>query len=630
MARHINQLPSEVLRSILLAVKENSGAAHDGSFIDALTVCSLWREIGEQILYTDVSLSTEPLHPVRKSSGPVSSVRNPRRSTNKVRSKRELTGTEQPPLNTSLAKFIVASRRFDTVKMVRSLTITTGTLEYSFYHGMSNWPKSVGISIKKEGFRAHTFSGEAVLWCLLQALPSTIREMEHLESFSLNIRGSHVWSVEPKQIRAIVDALPPSLRNLDLDTGCARHMRLSTDKPAKPVHICRSIRRIVPRLHNLRLRLGQICEDLIPLSCPESACRGGVPSEQEGGRTLIINMADRTLQSRPTRCGAENTDALDGYADWKDTEDLIERLVSAMETGLETNGLKSYRHCAVVSARMSSIGTNELGDMEFDTIFKTEVCRPRQQLKFPICRPRYYQLLGVPIWVKGDEPWSSTWCQDKTGEPYAMRITAPSGKEMEVHGRADDLLRNAEGEIWVTTEGKVRVAESYFQSRPRFAEAQAIEDNLRQLENLEYKVQSAMQANDVLRKMEVESGRWLLHASNTNDLTDFALVRRDLSRRETHRLDREKARELGAEIPHDEYLDRSNDSTTGPEPEAEMHDDEEESHEEDRNGPENFGYGSGDSSYEDDSEREFEDEADEFHESGNYGYGSRDYSDQLA
>lgn len=68
--------------------------------------------------------------------------------------------------------------------------------------------------------------------------------------------------ISRRTIRAFLEALPPSCKNLELDTNgweMGRDDLLDFDEN----HLCPVIRTLVPRLNHLRLRLGSICNEII-------------------------------------------------------------------------------------------------------------------------------------------------------------------------------------------------------------------------------------------------------------------------------------------------------------------------------------------------------------------------------
>ncbi|KAI1105607.1 hypothetical protein F4804DRAFT_341078 [Jackrogersella minutella] len=92
-------------------------------------------------------------------------------------------------------------------------------------------------------------------------LPSRLAKMVNLRSFSLSILSGEVynkWISEP-WISAIVDSLPRTCRCLEIDIEGSRRY-ISADE-GEQVHLCASIRRILPSLRFLRLNLSKICPD---------------------------------------------------------------------------------------------------------------------------------------------------------------------------------------------------------------------------------------------------------------------------------------------------------------------------------------------------------------------------------
>jgi hypothetical protein len=168
-------------------------------------------------------------------------------------------------------------------------------------------------------------------------LPSALRILSKLSTFSLVILPiiSPVSAGFPvAELAAIIDALPESCVNLELDTGGWDDFPKQGDP-----HLCASIRRILPRMQHVRLRLRFVC----------SAIFGEghlVPSDQWRARSICSTEEYQPTISLPNmrtllvNCAVPDRDMRDTCRpdDWADLspEELITRttwhvLTSALE-----------------------------------------------------------------------------------------------------------------------------------------------------------------------------------------------------------------------------------------------------------------------------------------------------------
>lgn len=208
MPRTINDLSTEVLRQLLRHAKVNSSRERDATFLNTLTVCRLWYEIGHELLWTDVSLTGAQLVKFTRCPHPSSAI-------------------------------------------MRSLTIKAPVYPHEkadlvgHYETAIVYPPFTPPDICKA----------------LEVLPVNLRIMEKLESFSLVVPYAHGrklnTEIHPLRFLGILLALPKSLRHLELDTN-----RLEGLRTEEAVHLCPRLSRLMGSLRNLRLRLRSVCKDI--------------------------------------------------------------------------------------------------------------------------------------------------------------------------------------------------------------------------------------------------------------------------------------------------------------------------------------------------------------------------------
>lgn len=89
---------------------------------------------------------------------------------------------------------------------------------------------------------------------LLERLVPMIPSSVNLRSFSLYVAQSACRSIRRATIIALLEAMPVTCTNLELDTHGQDHR--DQDKKA---HVCDAVRTLLPRMHHVRIRIGAIC-----------------------------------------------------------------------------------------------------------------------------------------------------------------------------------------------------------------------------------------------------------------------------------------------------------------------------------------------------------------------------------
>jgi hypothetical protein len=159
VVRTVNDFPVELLELVLTEVKRSAQKDCDKSFTNALTTCSLWRDIGENLLWTDVAVTF-----------------------------------------CSLPKFCASGSA--AVNMIRSFTLT---MDLS--------------SGGEKGPSPNIYEGTVAM----RRLYLMISRVSQLESLSIRVVpnvGGGSFPVPASRIKALIDAAPASLRHFELDTDC--------------------------------------------------------------------------------------------------------------------------------------------------------------------------------------------------------------------------------------------------------------------------------------------------------------------------------------------------------------------------------------------------------------------------
>ena len=208
----INTLSSELLTSILRSLQFSSHDSHNSDFIRSFQVCGLWRDIGQELLWTDIHLDDQ-----------------------------------------RLLRFLKNSPK--TSPSVLSLTISLDPRSYRYQ------PDEIGPRPDVYGASSRTIG----LWNALRQIPERLKRMPKLQTFSFKIRGYSsfitplgFW-LRQKDMYEILKSLPASVVNLEVDTWCQDH-RETMDKNS---HICEALATRLAGLSSVRLRLSNICTHLL-------------------------------------------------------------------------------------------------------------------------------------------------------------------------------------------------------------------------------------------------------------------------------------------------------------------------------------------------------------------------------
>lgn len=213
---------------------------------------------------------------------------------------------------------------------------------------------------------------EQALLRLAEAIPA----LKTLQSFSLTVspegqRGYHLDISQPA-LAAILKALPQSCVNLDFDTDGLDH----TNGFGEPVHLCDSIRAILPRMRHVRLHLRSMCATLVGTISDGNNELTPVPLPEL--RTLLI-VCKQTYANAPVCCVGvpTQTPASTRYVDpWDSVTSGLERLAHAGET------LNRLRRDVKLLA-LTSTSPDDSDKSVYLTIIKAAIMSRTSQL-FPV------------------------------------------------------------------------------------------------------------------------------------------------------------------------------------------------------------------------------------------------------
>ncbi|KAI9704110.1 MAG: hypothetical protein M1836_006971 [Candelina mexicana] len=210
-------LLSEEIVSLILEHIRNSSSG--GALLQSLLTCQRWNRIGTPILYRDIFIRNNTL-------------------------------------TTSVASLIAHSDQ------VHSLSVRLQPCEVEMYtpEGQQDYvkvPRDDPYQLRTEGSKA-----TQSLWQALEAFATVISRMPKLSTFSLLLEPpsgtrKHGFWIHLRCLDAILEALPKSVSNLEVDLGL-----LDEARDDGPAHICPTLRRLLPQLAHLRLRLGTVCAAL--------------------------------------------------------------------------------------------------------------------------------------------------------------------------------------------------------------------------------------------------------------------------------------------------------------------------------------------------------------------------------
>jgi F-box-like len=455
----LNKLPPELLRHILRWLRLLPKATRDNSFTCCLRTCSQWREIGESLLWTDVSLE-----------------------------------------NDSIGRFTVGPMEHDT--SILSLTLLMQPLAYEWQE--DQYPEDPDID-PLDAACPETLA----LWDALGKLPDRIRRMTNLASFSLKVSGCNTpyepegFYLRTQDICAIVTALPPSLRHLEIDTYCLD--RVGSPLVPPDGHLCLRINAILSRLSTLRLRVSRLCERLA--ACHEvmsaTTVNGTQVSRPASTTDVSVVISTAGILSFPSTqpCDRPTFDTPWGSPEDKmQCSELNKKLLNEFARLAATATMSQSRKVDIIETFVGPARHSPVNNRFFPAVLKRSTCPPGLE-KCP-----YERISDTPA------------------EAF-LRLRSSIGQGKEICGFLYDMVDQVEKDSWIETEGGARVSNIYYRKESRF-------------EDVPFKRARLLSRDELFRSglptaklwtMEEHSGLWLLHPVETNNLDDVGLVERDQS-----------------------------------------------------------------------------------------------------
>ncbi|KAK3170899.1 hypothetical protein OEA41_002983 [Lepraria neglecta] len=211
---HIDKLSPEILTNVLQRVRNSWAKSEANDFAGILTVRHRWHEIAKPILCTDIVLT-----------------------------------------NTTLPLFLARITARD-INSIRSLTIIISPLAGE--KEAAKIPQPHGPTSRDWRRPPPLTNG---IWRHLRRMAKWLPIMERLASFSFRVqqpdprRCSERW-LKDKVLKLLLKNLPLSCTGIELDTA-------GFGDDDQKVHLCDTLRDIMPRMKNARLHLDTLCEHML-------------------------------------------------------------------------------------------------------------------------------------------------------------------------------------------------------------------------------------------------------------------------------------------------------------------------------------------------------------------------------
>ncbi|KAF1842545.1 uncharacterized protein K460DRAFT_409948 [Cucurbitaria berberidis CBS 394.84] len=232
-------VPDDILIAIATQLKRNdSGTSHLFAFIQ---VSRRWHMLGLPLLYGNISVTTRGLERFANIFLP--------KYGKLVRSLSLRVGAIRSHVD--MDPYLPSNDR-DPWNLEGDLSDGNLTMEAGALNADENHARSEGEEWPFDENQERRVTNSVLLFARFIPI---LTSLQNLASFSLVVETRASWCLVPRAtIAGLIDALPTSCTNLELDTnGNDKH------HDNDHTHICDSIRRILPRMQNVRVRLGAMC-----------------------------------------------------------------------------------------------------------------------------------------------------------------------------------------------------------------------------------------------------------------------------------------------------------------------------------------------------------------------------------
>lgn len=488
MSLNINNFPAEVVRLILAKVKSVSRDRRDTTFLDALITCRLWHHIGEELLWTDISLS-----------------------------------------NFNLIRFCASSST--AFSLTRSLSIKI----FPPRHGplSAYWDKGTWRRPEYDEQVYRVLSSERdVIWRHLRLLASKIREMPQLESFSIRVCSglqrfkTASFYLRGSEVRPLLDALGPSVRSVELDDHCYMTVEKLVQSHHESQHMCLSLKRLMPQLQNLRLRISPVCEQMFPELALGELDPTKHRQDHDPGGTVFINTIGLQSNMNAIHCTLSPLDFLNGEPEvvFK-RNSLCDFLIPHVRSAIAQQVVANFAQFSLLDIQSPPERSRRIHHKIFDT-----VCE---------------RILGCHEKLRKTPLFSIT-TQLKLG---GVRYLANNGETVEIIGGKHDIIEYCEGKAWVETVDNIRLANDYRIQHPRFQDA-----SVKKFRRWEKGKLDTEPCTCRLWALEEEEGGVLVSGEILDDLNDVGCLVRKPTSKEIRREQRKKDIEQGLKVGDDPDL----------------------------------------------------------------------------
>ncbi|KAJ9613486.1 hypothetical protein H2200_003428 [Cladophialophora chaetospira] len=433
--RTINDFSTELLRLVLYEVKRDSLATKDGTIVNVLSVCKLWSQFGASLLYTDIRLSGKQL-----------------------------------------------------VKFARQSHLSSGlTRSFTIVLSSSDWTS--GTSERSANSVAHREDEIRKIWMAVYFSPQILGPMKNLQSFSLVVLpqlSDRYRGLPYLPLYELVRSLPASIHHLELDVGDFFY------QTSDQLHICPLLKKLLRRLMHVRIRLPNVCEDILDFAgTGEENDEIHYAADSDRGRVILIHAVSPKLSKSTTRCSPiSRRDEREREHHGNDSKVFLQRMVANAQDALPKGYLRNVDRMSIFDVQFAS-SNSVLTGVHSAINERTLVPCPK--------------LRKLPIAIVNDKM-------------VFLRFRDSDGASQEAWGPACSIIDIVEGHIWVETEDGYRLPSKYFEQSSRFHGSPAKAQVLLTPDEVKARAYGG------LLDFEKQEGRHVLQALESDDLRDIGTV----------------------------------------------------------------------------------------------------------